>query len=614
VKTEVARTESWLPLWLERDWILGLVLVLTVLLAYEPVWWAGYVWDDDVNITTNRCIVGPLGLKEIWTTQAAQFYPLTLTTFWMVHAICGKAPLPYHLVNVLMQAACSLVLWRVLRRLRIPGAWLGAALWALHPVQVESAAWISELKNTQSGLFFLLSILFFVRWHGAQSRGERTDTGWSYGLVLLFAALAMVSKSSTVVLPAILCLAAWWMDGPWRWRNLLTTTPVLVMSALATILSIGTAGAVDSTDPLTARSWPERFVDAGDAIWFYLGKLVWPHPLNAIYPHGQADAGHWISYLPLGAAIVLMAVLWIKCDSWLRPAFFAFAYFMIALFPALGLVSQSFIHHSVVADHLQYLADMGPLALVGAGLSQLPLFVAAERRWLTLVFNVALLLVLGMVSWQRAWVYESQLALWTDTVAKDPNGWLGFDNLGLALSQNGRMDEAMEKFGQSLAINPNNADAHSNLGSAYLSKGEIDPAMAEFQEAIKVGPTYPYAHNNLGSVYMRKGQVDEAILEFQEAVKDKPDYTKAMTNLGIAFLHEKRVDEAIVELRKVVEIVPENADAHMNLGGVLLQAGRLDEALVQLQEAVRLNPQNANAQSQLAQAETLEQQRAAPGK
>ena len=172
-----------------------------------------------MNLANNPCIAGPLGLKEIWTTSAADMGPLTFTTFWVEHALWGLEPMPYHLVNVLMHGACVLLLWRILRHLRVQGAWLGAALWALHPVEVESVAWITELKNTESGLFFLLSILFFVRWLRAKELDGTTGGGWNYVLTLLFAALAMASKCTVAILPVVLCLCAWWMEDRWHWRN-----------------------------------------------------------------------------------------------------------------------------------------------------------------------------------------------------------------------------------------------------------------------------------------------------------------------------------------------------------------------------------------------------------
>jgi hypothetical protein len=189
-----------------RDWLSGLILILFVIAAYTPVWKGGFVWDDSIILTTNPCIVGPLGLKEIWSTPVADICPLTVTTLWAEHALWGLNPLPYHLVNVLMHGLSAVVLWRVLRSLRVYGAWLGASLWALHPVAVESVAWVTEMKNTESGLFFLLSILFFVRWLTTKDLAERVGGKWNYAFSLLFAALAMAAKSSTVVLLVVLCL------------------------------------------------------------------------------------------------------------------------------------------------------------------------------------------------------------------------------------------------------------------------------------------------------------------------------------------------------------------------------------------------------------------------
>src|SRR5271163_1334290 len=259
ISTHVALVQA-PPSWFGHDWFLGLILVLAVILIYQPVWYAGFIWDDDVHFTANPCIVGPLGLKEIWTTSAAQFFPLVLTTFWIEHALWGLAPWPYHLVNVLLHGAGAIVLWRVLRGLQAPGAWLGAALWALHPVQVESVAWITEMKNTQSGLFFLLSIFFFVRWLRAREIDGRTGCVWRYVLCLICAALAMASKSSTVILPVMLCLCVWRVEGRWQWRNLACVAPIFLLSVIGGTLSIWTQKLQLAviTDPQWVRTWPQR--------------------------------------------------------------------------------------------------------------------------------------------------------------------------------------------------------------------------------------------------------------------------------------------------------------------------------------------------------------------
>src|SRR5271157_2266890 len=434
------------PSLFRRDWLWGLILILVVILAYTPVWKAGFVWDDEAMLTANPCIVGPLGLKEIWTTSAADICPLTLTTFWVEHALWGLGPLPYHLVNVLMHGACAVLLWRVLRSLRVQGAWLGAALWALHPVAVESVAWITEMKNTESGLFFLLSILFFVRWLRARDLDRRTGGGWNYALTLIFAALAMASKSSTVILPVVLCLCAWWMEGRWRWRNVARVLPIFLMSIAASALSIWTQGlalAQAVTDPQLVRTWPERLATAGDAVWFYLGKLLWPHPLITIYPRSQIDAGQWVSYLALLGVIVILSIFWLKRELWSRAFFFGFAYFMVALLPALGLIDVYPFRFSLVFDHFQYLGSIGPLALAGTGLARFSDFIIPKKPWLQSTLCAGLLLILGMASWQRTWAYESQETLWTDTLAKNPNSWLGYNNLGRSFFQKRQLDEAV---------------------------------------------------------------------------------------------------------------------------------------------------------------------------
>jgi len=629
-----------------RDWFWGLILVLTVFLAYQPVWRAGYIWDDDIYITANPLMFGLHGLKEIWTTNAADISPLTFTTFWLEYALWGLAPLPFHLVNVLLHGGCAVVLWRVLRTLGMPGAWFGAALWALHPVEVESVAWVTETKNTESGLFFLLSTFFFLKWLGTVEREGRTDGGGSYALTLLFAAMAMASKSSTVVLPAVLCLCAWWMEGRWQWRNLARVAPIILMTIAASALSMWTQGTqlVDVTDPHLVRSWPERLVEAGDASWFYLGKLMWPYPLMMIYPRWQIETGQWISYVPLGAVIIVMFILWLKRESWSRPFFFVFAYFLVALLPVLGLVNNPIFRYSMVFDHFQYLASMGPLALAGVGLVWLADFVLPGRRSLQSAFGAGLLLILGGLSWGYSWNYSSQKALWTHTLIWNPDCWAGYYNLGVDCAQKGQVNEAMAHYQKALEINPNYIDArnnlgialfqkgqvdeailqykkvlendpnsefaHHNLGTALLQKGQVDEAMAEYQKALEINPNITQIHYDFGNALFQKGRVEEAIAEYQKALEVDPTYAKAYNNLGVALSQKGQIDEAMAEYRKALEIDPNSAEFHNNLGLALAQEGQMEHALAQFQEAARLDPADRDAQQNLARAQAMLRQRA----
>ncbi len=545
--------------WLRRDWLWGLLLILSVILAYTPVWKAGFIWDDDANLANNPCIAGPLGLKEIWTTSAADMGPLTFTTFWVEHALWGLEPLPYHLVNVLMHGACVLLLWRVLRHLRVQGAWLGAALWALHPVEVESVAWITELKNTESGLFFLLSILFFVRWLRAKELDGTTGGGWNYALTLFFAALAMASKSTVAILPVVLCLCAWWMEDRCHWRNLARVVPVFLMSIAASIFAVWIQGLqlARVTDPQWVRTWPQRLVTAGDAVWFYLGKLLWPHPLITIYPRWQIDAGQWFSYLPLLAVIVFLSIFWLKRELWSRACFFAFAYFTAALLPVLGLIDSYLFEYSFVFDHLQYLASIGPLALAGTGLVRYSDFILPKKPWLQSSLCAGLLLILGMASWQRTWVYEKEETLWTDALAKNPNCWVGHNNLGFLFLEKGQVDEALEQFQKVLEINPNYAEAYNNLGNALLQKGQLGKAIDQFQKALEINPNYAEAHSNLGNALLQEGQLDDAIDHFQKGLQINPNYSECHYNLGNALLGDGQLDEAIAEFQRALQEQPE---------------------------------------------------------
>jgi tetratricopeptide (TPR) repeat protein len=583
------------------------MLILFVIVAYTPVWKAGFVWDDQAILTANPCIVGPLGLKEIWTTSAADICPLTLTTFWAEHSLWGLNPLPYHLVNVLLHGLSAVVLWRVLRSLRIQAAWLGAALWALHPVTVESVAWITEMKNTESGLFFLLSILFFAKWLRTKGLGLRVGGRWNYALTLLFAALAMAAKSSTVILPVVLCLCAWWIEGRWHWRNVARTIPIFLMAIGASALSIWTQGLQLSTvtDPRWTRSWPERLAAAGDGVWFYFGKLLWPPPLSSNYPRWQIDAGQWVSYLPLLAVIVVLFIFWLRREprrAGSRACFFAFAYFVVALLPALGLIDTYIFQYSLVFDHFQYLASIGPLALAGTCLVLLSNSIVPKKQWLQASLCAGLLLTLGITSWQRTWVYESEDVFWTDTLAKNPDSWMAHNNLGNALFRKGQFDDAVVQYQKVLRIYPNYAQAHNNLGLDLFHKGQLDDALVHYQKALEINPNIPETHSNLGMALFQKGRVDDAFVHYQKALEINPNYPEAHRNLGNVLIQEGQVEDAVAHYQKALEINPDFPQAHYNLGNALIQKGQVEDAVAHYQKAVEINPNYAEARNNLGNA------------
>jgi Flp pilus assembly protein TadD len=351
-------------------------------------------------------------------------------------------------------------------------------------------------------------------------------------------------------------------------------------------------------------------VTAGDAVWFYLGKLLWPHPLMTIYPRWHVDASHWISYLPLLAVLIVLVVLWLKRESCLRPLFFFFAYFLVALLPVLGLADNTIFRYSLVFDHFQYLASMGPLALAGAGIVRLAELAIPRKPWLQSILGAGLLLLLGLLSWQRVWAYENDETLWSDALARNQNCWVGHDNLGLALIRRGQVDEAIAHYQKALEINPNDALAHTNLGLALIKKGQVDEAIAEYQQALKINANYDEAYVNMGNALIRKGRMDEATAQLQKALEINPNNAKAHYDLGNILLIRGQVNEAMARYQRALEINPNYAEAHSNLGVALLQKGQVDEAIYQFQKALQIKPDYTDAQNNLAKAQAMARQKA----
>src|SRR5574342_294751 len=399
-----------------RAWLAGGGLLLVTVVTYFPALDGGFLWDDGAHITP-PALRSLTGLWWIWTDPRAtqQYYPLTHAAFWVAYQLWGPHTLGYHLVNVGLHGVGAVLVWRILVRLAVPGAWLGGALFALHPVHVESVAWITELKNTLSGVCYL----------GARHWGR-------YGLALALFVCALLSKTATVSLPAALLLIRWWKGGRVEWRR--DVVPLVPFFVVGAALGLVTAWVerhhVGAEGEDFAFTWVDRGLIAGRAVWFYAEKLLWPANLLFNYPRWSIERTAWWQYAYPVAALAVVGALWGLRGRLGRGPLVAALFFGGTLVPALGFFFDIYaFRYSFVADHFQYLASLGLLTLAAAGIAAGLGRLGVWQRPAGHAVCAALLLALATLSWQQAHLYKDLETLYRDTIARNPGGSLAYVNL-----------------------------------------------------------------------------------------------------------------------------------------------------------------------------------------
>jgi len=577
----------------------GALIVLFVFLAYLPALRGGFISDDDMYVTNDPLLTAPDGLKRIWfsTGSPSQYFPLTYTTFRIERALWGLNPGGYHRVNILLHVMNALLVWRLLKRLSVPGAWLAAAIFALHPVQVESVAWIAECKNVLMCLFFLLALLAWIEFVE-----DRPKPLWRYYLLsLLFYGLALCSKTTACTLPAALLLILWSQRKPINRQRLMQIAPFLLMGVGMGLVTVwweqhhqGTQG------KLFAMGLLERVLVASHAVWFYSGKLVWPANLTFSYPRWTINPTEPLAYGWLVAGAGLGGAIYFARRFVGRGVEVAALFYVATLSPLLGFIMLYTFRYTFVADHYQYVASIGPLALAAAGISLALGRFEKRSPFLKPVFCGVLLLVLGVLTWRQSATYVNRETLWRTTLARNPNCCLAYNNLGIVLAARGRFDEAIENYRQAIQINPNLADALNNLGTALVAERRFDEAIENYRQAIQIDPNDAKALNNLGNALATKGQFDEAIGNFRQAIQINPNLAGALNNLGTALVARGRFDEAIESYRQAIQIDPNDAKALRYLGNALAAKGRFDEAIENYRQAIQIDPNDAKTLSNLA--------------
>ena len=577
----------------------ALVLAVLTILVYRPAWNGGFLWDDDIYITKNELLTAPDGLRRIWFSfdSPSQYFPLVYTTFRVEHAFWGLNPTGYHWVNLLLHVANALLVWAVLARLKVPGAWLAGAIFALHPVQVESVAWITERKNVLMAFFFLLTLLAWIAFIN-----ERTKRCWLfYGLALIIYLLALSAKTTACTLPAALFLILWLQNKPIRWKRIFQIIPFLVLGFAMGALAMwweryhqGTSRAV-----FTFLSPIERVLVAGRAVWFYLSKLIWPFRLTFIYPRWDITPSHFLSYVWLLAGLTLCVAIYFLRRYVGRSVEVAAGFFVATLSPVVGFIMLYTFRYTFVADHYQYIACIGPIALASAGLVNLADTFKNSR---TLILSAALCVVavLATLTWRQATMYGDIETLWRTTLARNPGCWMAHNNLGIALFEKGQLGEAIVHYRITLQMQPNFWDADYNLGSALLGKGEVDEAILYCDKAVAKQPNDPDAQVALANALLQKKRIDDAIVHYQKAVAIRPDYFLARYGLGHALLEKGQLDGAIEHFRAALLIRPDHPDCHTTLAIALDESGQFAEAIGHYERATGISPQSVSALANLA--------------
>jgi protein O-mannosyl-transferase len=607
---------------------IGLLLVLVVgtLVIYLPALRAGFVWDDDAHFTGNDAVRRWKGIIDIWSTRTAVYYPLVLTTGWALHKAVGFNPVVFHAVTLLLHIANTLLLIAILKRFRIPGAWLAGFLFAWHPMQVESVAWVTELKNTQSAFLLFLSILSlqqsgFFRKPVFTSREEK----WWHWISIVLFALALMSKPSVVMAPAALVAVVWWKRGVRRWLDIDGLFAFFMLSMLASGWTVWEQRYNSGAQGFEwSQSLIERVVLSGQVFWFYLHKILWPYPVMFLYPQWKIAPGNALSWLPLVFTLLACGLCWWKRNCWGKIPGIALFWFGVFLFPVMGFFNVYFMRYAWVADHFVYLSSISIFAAAGVAWS----WIFQRQKTVALAAAVAVLAGCGWLSHKHSRTFHDLETLWRSALASNPEAWMAHNNLGLIDNGRGDIAAARSRYEQALKFNPRHYEALNNLGLLLIAEGDIDGAIAMYDKALAHRPEFYPAWLNRGKAYEYKGDAAEAFASYTKASGLNPLIEAPIVNTAIlaektgdvdlvvetyqkllarknlndaevgAFLFERayhldkegNVETALKLLIKAEKFAPEIPDIHLYQGDLQERTGDFDRAVKSYRIALSLRP------------------------
>ena len=581
----------------------GAVLCLLVAVSYFPALSAGFVWDDVVLTNATPLHIWS-GLAQIWFAPRAllpyeaHYWPLLYTTFWLEHKLWGLAPFGYHLVNLLLHTGVVLLLWRLLLRLEVPGAWFVAAVFAVHPLHVESVAWVIGRKDILATLFYLAAVLAYIRC-AEMPRGRRR--GGHYLLAVALFVLGLLSKSITITLPVALLLWHWWRHGRVTLADCSRMLPFFLVGLGIVLADYAYYTGIESV--AFAYTPLERGLIAAHALAFYVGKLLWPTGLIGIYPHWEPGIGDALAWGGAVGFAAVVAVLWHWRRQLGRGPLAGVLFFAVALSPVLGFVDFGYMQFSFVADRYQYLGGIGLIAVVvGAadhacqrGLGMLPAHRTRPARLAIGAAGATILAVAGLLTWNHAGLYRDPGTFFTHVIAHNPQARHAHDNLGHYLQAEGRYAEAHAAFQIALALLPDDPGLLNNIGVLLKKQGRHEEAVARYREALRLHPQHRGAMGNMARGLIDQGRYAAALASMQQVIAHYPDDVQAHHLLGGLLSKQGRPEEAIAHFREVLRLNPQHPTAMRDIAGMLMNQRRYAEGLASAQQAIARDPDDAQA-------------------
>ena len=619
--SESSADSSWTrPRWLARDGVTAYAgLGVLAVVVFIPAFFAAFVWDDVIIVDLHKQVGG---FADIWLNPSlieseGHYWPVVYTMFWVEYLLWGVDPVGYHVVNVVLHAANTMLIYALLRRLTVPGAWVAAALWAVHPVHVDSIAWAIERKDVLSALFYLASVLVYIRWDehrreaaarvrrrtSPKNRRRSRRSAALYAASLALFTLALLSKSIVVTLPVMLLVYHWWRTGRLTGRDAIGTVPFF---AVAIGITLGDLAYYRPRARPLDFSLTERAQIVSRSFWHYAEQLLWPSDLLPIYPRWTIDGGDPLGWGLLLAGVAVVAALWVLRDRIGRGPLAGVLFFGVTLAPALGIIDHGYMTTTYVADRFQYLAGIGLIALVAGTLAHVAAkYEFGHRLTPTRILAglcVPVLVVLGVITWRSALNYETPERFFTYIVTNNPSARGGaYLNLGNAYREQGRVEEAIEAYEQSLENDK--PDTHMglyNLGLAYDELDDLETAESYFRQALDQRASHIPSLGNLANVLYDKGEHSAAEELLQEGLRREPDDSQLLNNLATLYGKRGDLELATEFFQKGLDEHPKDENLLANFGLLLHNNGHWVEAEPILRRALDANPDREGIAEMLA--------------